>query len=69
MPVPAYESLAILDPSDSYLTDAEVEGEKTKRLHGELVMRQNQELPVSWLPGLGCSQQDWALFSSRGNNG
>lgn len=44
MPVPACESLAIPDTSQSYFTDAEVEGEKTKHLHGELVINRNQEL-------------------------
>lgn len=62
MPVPAYESLAILDTSHSYFTDAEVEGEKTKHLRGELVMQQNQELRLSWLPVLGSGSNTGLPF-------
>lgn len=62
MPVPACESLAIPDTSQSYFTDAEVEGEKTKHLHGELVINRNQELWVSWLPVLGSGSNTGLPF-------
>lgn len=66
MPVAAYESLAVLDASHSYFTDAEVEGEKTKHLHGESVMQQNQELRVSWLPVLGSGRDAGLPFLLMG---
>lgn len=62
MPVPAHESLATLDTTHSYFTDAELTGEKTRHLHGALITQQNQELRVSWFPVVGSGSHTGPPF-------